>query len=72
MITKEQSGRILINYDECECEDTGDVGEISKNWNYLYDPDYKLIFNENIFPEELLRGKNVGEYFIVQYGLFDD
>ena len=38
----------------------------------MYDPDYKLIFNDKIFPEELLQGNKAGDFFIVQYGLFDD
>jgi hypothetical protein len=37
----------------------------------LYHPDYKLLFNGKIFPEDLLKGKNVGEHFICEYGLFD-
>ena len=72
MITKEQSGRILINIDENQEDDKQEGNNSQKQWNHLYDPDYKLIFNDKIFPQELLRGNKVGEFFIVQYGLFDD
>jgi hypothetical protein len=67
----DQSGKILINFDECLGEDEMESGDKSNQWKYLYDADYKLLFNEKIFPEELLQGKNVGDYFIVRYGLFD-
>ena len=46
MITKDPSGRILINFDECQGEDIDAQGVQEKQWNHLYDPDYKLIFNE--------------------------
>lgn len=71
MITTDNSGKILINFDECQGEDIEDPDEKRNDWKYLYDADYKLIFNDKIFPEELLQGKKVGEYFIVEYGLFD-
>jgi len=31
-----------------------------------------LLFNSQIFPEEVLQGQALGDFMIVKYGLFDE
>lgn len=37
----------------------------------MYDPDYKMLFNQKVLPNELLLGKDIGEYAIHELDLFD-
>jgi len=48
----------MLNFDENEVKEDGMV------WTSLYDPDYKLLINKNVFPEALLQGKKIGEHVI--------
>jgi len=54
---------------------TGAINEsiegAAKQWSHLYDPDYRLLFNQHTFPMELMSGSKLGEYMIVKYGLID-
>ena len=45
MITGKQTGKIMVNFDECEIQEGEDQEEKNKLWTNLYHPDYKLIFN---------------------------
>lgn len=48
------------------------VNSASKSWKNMYDADYRLLFNNVIFPPELLCGNKVDDYMIVKYHLFDN
>lgn len=37
----------------------------------MYDASYKLIFNPNVFPDDMLQGKMIGLYMIHELHLFD-
>jgi len=56
----------LLNFDENEVKEDGLV------WTSLYDPDYKLLINKQVFPEALLQGKKIGEHVIHELQLFDN
>jgi hypothetical protein len=67
-------GQIMVNFDEIE-EIPGENSEQqeanSKVWKPLYDADYKLLFNQRIFPIDMLQGKKIGDYMIQFFDLFD-
>ena len=63
----------MVNFDEfsAECQEGGDAEQIAKQWKHLYQPDYQLIFNQTVFPIQTLKGKEVGDFMIEKYQLFD-
>lgn len=68
------TGQILLNFDEMEPradDHTEEIEQEAKTWKHLYDADYELLFNQRIFPIDMLRGKLIGEYMIQHYDLFD-
>ena len=73
MIVGEDEGQIMVNFDEfsAECQEGGDAEQIAKQWKHLYQPDYQLIFNQTVFPTQTLKGKEVGDFMIEKYQLFD-
>ena len=80
LVVGEHNGQILLNFDQCEVETVkaDNDGKIDQNieqgakqWTSLYDPDYRLLFNKYVLPEEIFTGKKLGEKMIVSYGLFD-
>jgi len=68
------TGQILLNFDELEGRADDGVEEAeqeAKTWKNLYDADYELLFNQKIFPIEMLKGKFIGDYMLQYYDLFD-
>ena len=47
-ITGQTRGQIMLNLDE------NSTDEQSANWKHLFDPDYKMLFNQKVLPMELL------------------
>lgn len=72
MISGQETGQILVNLDESEITQNDDTQEKSKAWNHLYSPNIELLFNQKVFPKEVLKGEKIGDYYIVKYGLFDE
>ena len=68
----QSTGQVLLNFDEVEgAVDTQKGGTQGYGWKHLYDADYELLFNQRVFPVEMLQGNKIGLYMIDKLELFD-